>query len=163
MSFIRQIFLTAAVAATTTFHLAAAPKDSAGVEFFENKIRPLLIENCYECHGEAKQKGGLRLDTRDGTLKGGDTGPAIVPGAPEKSLLIKAVRYTDKELQMPPKNKRLSPAQVADLEAWVKMGAPDPRTGSVPAASHPPLSDPAKVKSHWAYQPVKDPPAPAVK
>ena len=75
-----------------------------GVEFFEKRIRPLLVENCYKCHSaqSEKVKGGLLLDTREGVLKGGDTGAAIVPGDPEKSLLIKAVRYTDKDLQMPP-------------------------------------------------------------
>src|SRR6185295_3014369 len=107
----------------------AAQPDAAGVEFFENKIRPLLVDHCYKCHsaeGE-KIKGGLLLDTREGLLKGGDTGPAIVPGDLEKSLLIKAVRYMDKDLQMSPKNKKLSDEQIADLETWVKMGAPDPR------------------------------------
>src|SRR6267378_676673 len=81
-----------------------------GVEFFEKKIRPLLVEHCYKCHGaqSEKVKGGLLLDTREGVLKGGDTGAAIVPGDPEKSLLIKAVRYTDPDLQMPPKDKKLS-------------------------------------------------------
>src|SRR5678816_1800898 len=75
---------------------ARASSDSAGIEFFEKKVRPVLADNCYKCHSaEAeKLKGGLRLDTRDSVLKGGDNGPAIVPGDPEKSLLIKAVRYT---------------------------------------------------------------------
>src|ERR1051325_11864915 len=84
--------------------LRAAP-DSAGIEFFEKKIRPIFVEHCYECHSaDAKKvKGGLLLDTRDSTLKGGDNGPAIVPGNPDKSLMIKAVRYTDEDLQMPPK------------------------------------------------------------
>src|SRR5262245_15325563 len=83
------------------------------LEFFENKIRPLLVENCYKCHSaqSEKLKGGLLLDTREGVLKGGETGPAIVPGDPEKSLLIKAVRYTDKDLKMPPKDKKLSDSQ----------------------------------------------------
>ena len=90
--------------------------DAAGVEMFEKHIRPIFIENCYKCHSaEAeKVKGGLLLDTREGILKGGETGPALVPGNPEKSLLIKAVRYTDENLQMPPKNKKLSPEQIAD-------------------------------------------------
>src|SRR5438309_1092463 len=98
-------------------------------EFFEKKIRPLLVENCYKCHSHEseKLKGGLFLDSRDGVLKGGETGPAIVPGDPEKSLLIKAVRYTDKDLQMPPKGKKLPEEDIASLVAWVKMGAPDPR------------------------------------
>src|SRR5947207_1278538 len=89
---------------------APAEPDRAGVDFFEQKIRPLLVAHCYECHSaeSKKLKGGLRLDSRDGWFKGGDTGAAIVPGDVEKSLLIKAVRYTDKELQMPPRDKRLS-------------------------------------------------------
>src|SRR6266581_3806211 len=98
-------------------------------EFFEKNIRPLFAENCYKCHSaqSEKLKGGLLLDTREGLLKGGESGPAIVPGDPEKSLLIKAVRYLDKDLQMPPKGDKLSDAQVTDLVKWVKMGAPDPR------------------------------------
>src|SRR5258706_666844 len=108
---------------------AANAPDSAVVEFFEKKIRPIFVENCYKCHSKEaeKLKGALLLDTRDGVLKGGDTGPAIVPGQPDKSLLIQAVRYTNTDLQMPPKNKKLSAEQIADLEAWVKIGAPDPR------------------------------------
>src|SRR6266496_6132515 len=91
---------------------------SAGAEFFEQKIRPIFVENCYKCHSKdaEKVKGGFLLDTREGLLKGGDTGPAIVPGDPEKSLLIKAVRYTDPDLQMPPKSK-LTDEQIADLVA----------------------------------------------
>lgn len=120
--------------------------------FFENKIRPILAEHCYECHSaDKKQKGNLLLDTKEGTLKGGDTGPSIVPGDPARSLLITAVKWQDSDLEMPPK-KKLSDAQIADLEAWVKMGAPDPRTGG-PALSkieqH--LRD---AKKHWAFQAV---------
>src|SRR5882724_10803720 len=141
---------------------AAAPVslDPAGVEMFEKRIRPIFVENCYKCHSaEAeKVKGGLLLDTREGLFKGGETGPAIVPGNPDKSLLIKAVRYTDENLQMPPKNKKLSPEQIADLEAWVKMGAPDPRTATQGATRK--TVDPSR---HWAFQPVKTPSAPAVK
>ena len=131
--------------------------DSAGIEFFEKKIRPIFVENCYKCHSKEaeKLKGGLLLDTRDGVLKGGDTGPPIVPGQPDKSLLIKAVRYTNENLQMPPKNKKLSGEQIADLETWVKIGAPDPRAG-VPAVPK------AKAEDHWAFKPVKRPALPRV-
>src|SRR6185312_18180 len=124
--------------------LRASEPDHAGLEFFEKKIRPIFAEHCYQCHSKdaEKIKGGLLLDTRDGVLKGGDTGPAIVPGEPEKSLLIKAVHYADENLQMPPKNKKLSDEQIADLEAWVKMGAPDPRTSDSTTHKGPPLSDP---------------------
>src|SRR5436190_20804661 len=148
--------------------LAAAPQsDHAGVEFFEKKIRPILVEHCYKCHGKdaEKIKGGLLLDTREGLLKGGDTGPALVAGDPEKSLLIKAVRYTDEDLSMPPRKSggRLSDQQIADLETWVKMGAPDPRTGATAVAEGPPLSDPDKVRNHWAFKPISLPSAPGVK
>jgi hypothetical protein len=139
---------------------AAAAPDSAGIEFFEKKIRPLFVEHCYKCHSvqAEKLKGGLLLDTREGLLKGGDTGPAIVPGDPEKSLLIKAVRYTDENLQMPPKNQKLMPEQIADLELWVKMGAHDPRTGKpeAPMAKH-------ETQKHWAFQPIRQPSLPSVK
>ncbi len=139
---------------------AAAP-DAAGIEFFEKHIRPVLVESCYGCHSPKAEKGikgGLSLDTREGLLKGGDSGPAILPGDAEKSLLVKAVRYHDENLQMPPKGKRLPESQVDDLVAWVKMGAPDPRTGQGNA------NDP-KLQSarHWAFQPVREPAPPVVK
>jgi hypothetical protein len=117
--------------AAVLLHLAASasaetnsPVDPS--EFFEAKIRPLLIERCEECHGPKKQKGGLRLDSKAGWQTGGDTGAALKPGDPEASLLIKAVRYGDKDLQMPPK-RQLAPEEVAALEQWIKLGAPDPR------------------------------------
>lgn len=96
------------------------------IEFFEKKIRPLLVEQCYKCHSTAagKSKGELLLDSRDNLLKGGENGPSIVPGDPEKSRLIEAVRYSNPDLQMPPKGQRLSAEQVADLVEWVKMGCP---------------------------------------
>src|SRR5688572_14442056 len=84
---------------------ADAPKlTSAQTEFFETKVRPVLVENCYKCHsaGAEKIKGGLVLDTREGWMKGGDSGPALVPGKPEQSLLAKAIRYADRDLAMPP-------------------------------------------------------------
>jgi len=121
-------------------------------EFFENKIRPLLVERCYECHSaEKKQKGGLLLDTREGTLKGGDTGPAVVEGDASKSLLITAVKWTDKDLQMPPK-KQLGAEEIAALEEWVKMGAPDPRGGArVLTKIEEHLEN---SKQHWSFQPI---------
>src|SRR5439155_22376622 len=115
-------------------------------QFFENKIRPILANNCYKCHSAQaeKVKGGLLLDSRDGLLKGGESGPVIVPGDPEQSRLIKAIRYIDPDLQMPPKGKKLSAAEIADLTAWVKMGAPDPRIA--PAGQK--WAD--NGKKHWA-------------
>jgi len=160
------IATTALLLRSAVTFAASTEADHAGIEFFEQKIRPVLIEHCYKCHSKdsEKVKGGLLLDTRDGLLKGGDTGPAIVPGDPEKSLLIKAVHYADEDLQMPPRKNggKLSDEQIADLEAWIKMGAPDPRAGSV-VHTGPPLSDPEKVRNHWAFQPIQHPPPPAVK
>ncbi len=100
------------------------------LDFFERKIRPVLVEQCYECHS-AKAKdlqGQLSLETREGLRKGGANGPAVVPGNPDKSLLIEAIGYKNKDLKMPPE-KPLSAEQVKDFAAWVKMGAPDPRIG----------------------------------
>jgi len=142
---------------------ANAAVDPAGAEFFETKIRPLLADNCYSCHSqEAKKiKGGLLLDTREGLLKGGDTGPGIVPGDADKSLLIKAVRYTDENLQMPPKGKKLSAEKIAALEQWVKMGAPDPRESKPGTPAPETIRE--KARSHWAFQPLREPAIPPVK
>jgi hypothetical protein len=125
------------------------------VDFFESKIRPILVENCYECHSAAKGKhrGGLQLDSREGLLKGGDTGPALVAGDPGKSLLMSAVRWATDDLRMPPKAK-LRDDQIADLEAWIKSGAPDPRSGTKPRT--PIEQHLADAKSHWAFQPIVD-------
>src|SRR5438132_8195431 len=107
-------FSFAVIALCAQSLVAAESKISASdLQFFEGKIRPIFSDNCYKCHsaGAEKIKGGLLLDTRDGALKGGNTGPAVVPGNLEKSLLIKAVHYTDKDLQMPPNDRKLSDAQ----------------------------------------------------
>lgn len=143
--------------------LSAAPQEQAGVAFFEAHIRPLLVEHCYECHSTEKgqSKGGLVLDQREGWRTGGDSGPAIVPGKPEESLLLKAVRYLDAELSMPPRKTggKLPAEAIAKLEAWIAMGAPDPRDGTVKKLTG--LSD--EARAHWAFQPVVAPPLPAVK
>jgi mono/diheme cytochrome c family protein len=116
-------------AASSTFAATPTAPTAAQLEFFENRIRPVLAQNCYKCHSAESKKvrGGLLLDTREGLRKGGETGPGLIPGDSEKSLLLKAVRHTDPDLQMPPKGEKLSETQIADLVAWVKMGAPDPR------------------------------------
>ena len=131
------------------------------LEFFENKIRPILSDNCYKCHSHEaiKLKGGLSVEYRELLLKGGEHGAAIVPGDLDKSLLIKAVRYTDPDLQMPPKDKKLSDQQIADLEAWVKMGAPDPRTMGAAYAKTWNKSE----RDHWSFKPVVKPSIPEVK
>ncbi len=146
------LFLLASISA----HAASAPLPPDQIEFFETKIRPILAESCYKCHSvaEGKSKGSLTLDTRDALLKGGATGPALVAGDPEKSLLIQAVRYTDEDLQMPPSKDgaggKLSPEKIAALEHWVRLGAPDPRT----AAAQPASLDMARARQHWAFQPL---------
>ena len=130
--------------------LAVADDDEA---FFESKIAPLLEARCLKCHSHAagKMKGGLTLDSQSGWSEGGDTGPAITPGKPDESLLIEAVRYIDPDLQMPPKEK-LTAAEVALLEEWVKRGAPDPRQAAT--------SEIAST-DWWSLKPLFRPDAPA--
>ena len=140
------------------------PAPSAeGVAYFEAKIRPVLLERCDSCHGAGaeKPKGNLRLDTRAAMLKGAGAGPAVVPGKPDESPLIEAIRYQDDSLKMPPKAP-LTPAQVADFEAWVRMGAPDPRTEAPAAAAKAPAIDIAKARQTWAFRTPADSPVPAV-
>jgi hypothetical protein len=135
-----------------------------GIEFFEKKIRPVLESSCYMCHSTKSRRlqGGLLLDSREGMLKGGDSGQAaIVPGDPDRSLLIKAIRYSDAKLQMPPA-AQLSAEQVRDFEAWVMMGAPDPRQQNATAR---PAWQPyglGEARKFWSFQPLKDPPLPVV-
>lgn len=107
-----------------------------GIKFFEKRIRPILVDHCYRCHSSKAEQveADLYVDTREGLLQGGDQGPAIVPGDPDASLLIKAVRYTTEDFKMPP-DRRLDDEQIADLEKWVKIGAPDPRDGKNHAAT----------------------------
>lgn len=144
--------------------LLAAALSTEPSAFFESKIRPVLAEKCYSCHSAQaeKVKGELLLDTRDGTLKGGENGPAVVPGDLDKSLLITAMRWHDADTGMPPKNKggKLPDSVIADFEQWVKMGAPDPREG---VASVTKTYDPEAAKSWWAYQPLTKPSVPQPK
>src|SRR5688500_5010377 len=127
---ISSIFLAVA---SVSFTSAAESTDADGIEFFEKKIRPVLVEHCYKCHSsQAKTlEGNFSLESREAILRGGEQGPAIVPGDPEKSALIRALRYEDEALQMPP-DKKLPEQVIADFEAWIKRGAPDPRTGTAP-------------------------------
>jgi hypothetical protein len=134
---------------------------SAEFDFFERRIRPVLVQNCYECHSAQSQslKASLRVDTRDGLRLGGKSGePAVVPGDAEKSVLLKAIRHTSADLQMPPK-KKLSPQQIADFEAWIRSGAPDPRVGEVRNSK----SNAQSQKPHWAFAPPKEQALPKVK
>lgn len=137
-----------------------SPKD---IEFFEKKIRPLLHKHCYSCHS-AKSKtlrGGLRLDHRAGLMTGGDSGPAVVPGKPDKSLLIESVRYGADSMQMPPKGK-LSVAEIALLETWVKRGSPFPGN-ALSDATKPKTIDFAAGRKFWSFQPLKKQRLPVVK
>src|SRR5215213_9006103 len=113
--------LASAALGATAFAAAPAPTPEQ-LAFFEAKIRPLLSDNCYKCHSieKGKSKGDLTLDTRESWQKGGESGAAITPGDPSKSLLITAISYNDADLQMPPKGEKLSTEQITDLTAWVK-------------------------------------------
>ena len=141
-----------------------AEEPSDGIAFFEKNIRPVLAERCVQCHGgtPGKAKGGLRLDSRAVLQKGGDSGPALVPGDPNESLLIQAIRYADDDLKMPPK-ERLSPKQVSDFETWVKMGAPDPREAAARPTRSLDVAGMEKAREFWSFRPVNDPDVPEVR
>ncbi len=146
--------------------IVADDSTTAGTEFFEKQIRPLLAEHCQSCHGDKKQEGGLRLTSRDTLLKGGETGPAVVPGKPDESRLIRAVGYLD-ELKMPPKQK-LAEADIAKLKRWVAMGALWPASSSTPSptangAGPSEFQVTPKQRSWWAFQPAKETQPPSVR
>jgi hypothetical protein len=152
----KRLMLIAALGCAATLH--GADDDTA---FFEAKILPVLQKRCFECHShENKIKGGLALDSRNGWEHGGDNGPALVPGSPDKSLLIKAVRYTDENFEMPPKGK-LPRQEIALLEAWIKQGAADPRVSKTAKTRK--TIDLTEGRKFWAFQPVSNPKPPAVK
>ncbi len=159
--FFHSVALTA-IASAIFQSASAAPPTPDQLAFFESKIRPILVDNCYKCHSREaeKLKGGLSLEYGESILKGGENGPAIVPGDPEKSLLIKAVRYNDPDLEMPPKNKKLSDAQINDLVSWIKMGAPDPR---IPGAAVATKGWGKTAKEHWSFKPIQKTTVPTVK
>jgi hypothetical protein len=125
------------------------------IEFFEKNVRPVLVENCQECHGAKKQKNGLRLDSRDAVLQGSEYKKVVVLGDPENSLLIKAVRHAAGPEPMPEKKPQLASNQIDALAQWIKMGLPWPK--EIVAASSKP-----KWQDHWAYQKISNPPVPAV-
>ncbi len=135
----------------------------AQVEFFEKSVRPVLANQCQNCHNADKQKGGLRLDSRAAILRGGDSGPAAVAGKPEVSLLIKAVHYKE-ELRMPPKNQ-LKAEEIQVLATWIKQGLPWPATAEVraPIVAGPQFQITEKDRSFWSFQPIRNPPVPAVR
>jgi hypothetical protein len=142
------------------------------LQFFEQEVRPILADNCFECHGPtlAKVKGGLRMTGRAAFLQGGDGGPALVPGSLKSSRMLRAVRYSDAELRMPPKH-RLTEAQVKSLERWVAIGAPWPDEAGAPGAPAAPTGADSGVRrdidldagrTWWSFQPVVRPKPPAV-
>lgn len=141
------ILFSLLVSCSTAVHPCAGDDDFT---FFESRIRPLLNEHCLPCHGGEKTKGGLALDSRDGWLHGGDSGPALVPGKPDESLLLKAVRY--EELEMPPE-KQLSLQEIADLETWIRSGAPDPRVAGTRLGG----MNAEEARNWWSFQPLARP------
>ena len=161
--------LTACGAAGVVTSAAAAETFQAeDVAFFTAKIQPLLEKSCYECHshGANKLKAGLFLDSRSGVLQGGDSGPALIPGKPDESLLIKAVRYEDVDLEMPPKTK-LNADEIALLEEWVRRGAPWSESKAAAksaggAGANQEFNLAERRKNHWAWQPVRVVPPPKV-
>ncbi len=146
-----------------------APASTEAIQFFETKIRPVLADNCFRCHGPSKQRGGLRLDNRADALTGGDNGKDIVPGDVDGSLLLQAIAQTDPDLKPmpPPPNAKLSAAQIADLTQWIKIGAPWPGQEKAVASTSTIRRGKFQItdadRAHWAFQPVKRPAAPAVK
>ena len=143
---------------------AAQPITAEQRDFFEKKIRPVLVDKCYKCHAENsdKIKGGLTLDTREGARRGGENGPAVVPGDLKESLLIEAIRYANKDSAMPPEKSggKLADEVIKDFEKWVQMGAPDPRDGAAKVVKK---YDAEKAKEWWAYHTPKKSAPPAVK
>jgi mono/diheme cytochrome c family protein len=139
------------IAILLLFTSSIAASDPEGVAFFEQKIRPVLIEHCYPCHsgGAPKLKGNLLLDSKEGWAKGGDSGePAIIPGMPDLSLLLRSVQHLDAGIEMPPGKPKLPDAIIADLAAWIAMGAPDPRDGKLEVRR--------ADKSWWSLQPLSN-------
>jgi hypothetical protein len=138
------------------FSLQVALRGADDAAFFHDKVEPVLKKHCYECHSTSaeKIKGGLLLDSKAGILKGGDTGTALIPGDPDNSKIIIAVRHKDPDLQMPPK-KRISGDEITTLEKWVKDGAHDPRQSTESAYN--------SKRELWSTKPISSPPVPTVK
>jgi hypothetical protein len=148
------------IAAADSAESKSSEPTAEQIRFFENKIRPLLANSCYDCHNEDLQESDLRLDTLAGMLTGGKAGPALLPGNSKGSLIVTAVSYRDNDLKMPPEEK-LSDAQIADLTKWVEVGAPHPDTGKV-KVQHASGIDLKKGRQHWAFQPFVKHEVPAV-
>ncbi len=159
------LFALTVHAATSAEELSTEPIP-ADAEFFEKQIRPLLIARCTKCHGDMLEpKGGLSLTSRDAILAGGESGPAAVSGKPAESLLIGAIHYDG--LEMPPEGDRLEPLEIAALERWVELGLPWPKSDATSLARSRLAAEASQIaaarQSHWAFQPVANPPLPAVR
>ena len=124
------------------------PDVALSLKFFETNVRPVLEKNCYECHSDSAKElqGGLRVDTREGVRRGGDTGPAVIPSDTPKSLLLSAVRHEG--LKMPP-DRKLPESAIADIQRWIQMGAHDPRDGSATLSGS--ETDIEKARQYWSY------------
>jgi mono/diheme cytochrome c family protein len=156
--FIMRLALAVTVTLATTA-LAQQPS-AANAEFFEMRIRPLFVNKCYACHTEERM-GGLQLDTGEHALKGGKSGPVIVPGDPSSSLMVKALHYTDARLKMPPTG-RLKDSEIADVETWIKNGAVWPQTAKAAPAASAPYIITAEQRNFWSFRPIANPQPPAV-
>ena len=163
----RKIFTSIWLAVVCAAPLCSAEITGEGREFFESKIRPILVTECYGCHGAKKAKGGLRLDSRDGLLQGGDSGAALVAGDPDKSLLIQSIAHTheDEDLHMPKDGAKLDDATLRHFMEWIRMGAPDPRDKPEPVLSaEQSWEQTLKQRMQWwSFQPVKNAAPPDVK
>ncbi len=154
-----------AVFSIFVFSLPAVADEAASLELFEDHVRPTLLDQCIRCHGEKKQQAGLRLDSAEALLVGGDSGPAITPGDPDASLLVQAIRYDNVELEMPPRG-RLADKTIAAIEKWIRLGAHDPRvSGQSPSSLHttkPTSPSVEEGRSFWSFQAIKNPIPPDV-
>ena len=161
---IAPLALALALALATSARAGEPPAtpDASAVEFFEKKVRPILVDNCYNCHSaNTNAKGELRVDDRGGLLAGGNSGPAVVPGDPARSLLLQAVRHEGEVAKMPPK-KKLTDEQVADLARWIEQGAAWPDLPAVAVGKPNAKYDKLRAE-HWAWQPLREPDPPEVR
>ena len=157
LNFISRLLLVLCLlSASTPLSLLKGQTDAE--QFFESKVRPILASNCYTCHTGAKS-GGLRLDSREAILKGGKSGPAVIPGNPRDSLLIQATNNTHPRIKMPPGDK-LEETDIADLSKWVSGGAAWPQSSTPAASAGPGYQITPAQRAFWSFQPIKNPPPP---
>ncbi|HWL07872.1 MAG TPA: DUF1553 domain-containing protein [Planctomicrobium sp.] len=157
------LIVSLAACVLTAGRTLAQEPDAEGLRFFEQKIRPVLVEHCYECHSAESRtlQGQLRVDLKSALLTGGDSGPSLIPGNPDESLLLSTLRYNGDSYDMPPKGK-LPDSVIADFEKWIRMGAPDPREGDAPPVARNGI-DIAAGKQFWSLRPPQSSAVPTVK